>query len=67
MARTVESVCGASFIYPFSPHHVVITVKVTITKTGTITMTNKQLIQDCFPYLNFMLMYLLNHVVKAQL
>ena len=41
------------FILSFFPHHVIMTVLVTITKTGTITMTNRQLIQKNFPYLGF--------------
>ena len=38
---------------PFSPHHVNMTVLITLTITGTIRMTNKQIIQKCFNYLSF--------------
>ena len=41
--------CVAFVISPFSPHQVTLTVLVTITKTGTFTTTNEQLIQKSFP------------------
>ena len=48
-------------------YHVTMTVLVTITKTGTITMTNEQLKPIVFPISILMQMLFLRHDVKTHL
>ena len=67
MANAVESVYVSVLFSFFFQHHVTMTVLVIVTKTGTITMTNRQPIQNSFPCLSFYADVFSTHVVKAQL